>query len=181
MEWQVRKSESTLHKQIHLEKRQRDFMVAVMPRALTTQRIEQPCFFASIPRKQGGYGIWTIQVHFYKHRWTGFSRKEVKVGVFDNSFLMICDKDRRNPHARSRRALRATAEMQIEAVSWKQKLSHKMSLHMQFKRDLWEINFRKLLTYISVLQVPGKTFLWKYAVCCMYKSVLHFMVPYTES
>lgn len=86
-----------------------------------------------------------------------------------------------DPRAESRRVLSAAAEMQIGAVSGKHNLNHKMSLHIQFKRDLWEINFRKVLTYINVLQVPGKTFLWKYAVWRTYKSVPSFMVPYTES
>lgn len=62
----VRKSESTPGKENHLGKGQWDFTAAVMPRALTAQRMGPFCFFASIPHKQVGYGIWIIQVHFHK-------------------------------------------------------------------------------------------------------------------
>lgn len=180
MEFQVRKS--TTGEGSHIGKGLWYFTAVFMTRALTTQRTGLLQFFASISLNQLSCGFWIIQVHFVTHtEMDGLLQERDQTGVFNDSFLKKCIKDKRSTYTTHNGDPKATTGMQIGTMSWKQKLSHEMSFHMQFKRDLCEIHFRKLFTYISTLQVPSETFLWKYIVQHMNKSVLGFMVPYTES
>lgn len=114
------------------------------------------------------------------HKWIDFSRKDAKlrslaIASWWNVGLKKCSEDRRNTCAISREVLSARTKMQIGAVPWKQNLSHKMSLHMQFKRHLWEINFWKLLTNIGVL---AKHFYenTQYVICINLSWVLWFCI-----